>query len=71
MQQENEKPQPIGYRAFVARSGRYVKQRHIEHSNFVAHAPAREWVEEARRCCPSSIDFACCVVPIFANSQGV
>jgi hypothetical protein len=54
-------PAPIGWRAWVAKSGFYAGLPHIERRGF----GTRYWVEQCRACCPWYQDFACTVKSVY------
>jgi hypothetical protein len=59
-------PEPIGYRAFVARAADFANQPlHIGSVTFGTEAEARAWVEQGRALAPDPANFAASVVPVY------
>jgi hypothetical protein len=59
-------PEPIGYRAYIARAADFAEQPlHIESCTFSTREAARAWVEEARAVAKRRDNFACSVTAVF------
>jgi hypothetical protein len=59
-------PEPIGWRAFVARAADFADQPlRVDSVTFATQAEARAWVEQGRAIAPDPANFACSVVAVY------
>ena len=61
-----ERPEPIGYRAYVVLAADFAEQPlHVDSVTFGTEVEARAWVEQGRAIAPDPSNFACSVVPVY------
>jgi hypothetical protein len=62
-------PEPIGFRAYVARAADFADQPlHIDSMTFGTEAEARAWVEQGRAIASDPANFAASVVAVYGAS---